>query len=114
MRAGFQITTEQGSTRIDVTLAEFMRLARQNNTTVAQVVDQANDIETWVEMLWWAATRTGQTTLSLDDFAASIVDVERVPTGDPKSMSQGAGNTSSSGSKSTRAATGAKTPPKTS
>lgn len=114
MRAGFTITTESGPIRVDVTLAEFMRLARRNGTTVALVADTTQEIETWVELIWWAATRTGQTELELDDFAATIVDIERVTTGDPKSTSQGAGNTSSSGSKSRPARTGATTPSKTS
>ena len=113
MRAGFLITTEQGQIRVDVTLAEWMRLGRREGRPVAEVA-KAPSIETMIELIHWAAQRTGQTDALLDDFAATIIDIERVMTEDPKATKTARGNTSSSSSKSKPARTGQTTPTKTS
>ena len=99
MRAGFLITTENGPIRVDVTLAEFLRWGRREQKPIASIAEETG-IETWVEMIHWAAERTGQTTLDLDDFAASIIDLERVNTEDPKATTKPRGNGKSSPSKS--------------
>ena len=113
MRAGFLITTEQGQKRIDVTLAEWLRLGRREGRPVAEVA-QNPSIETMIELIHWAAERSGKTDLDLEDFAASIIDIERVNDEDPKVTTKTRGNTSSSPSKSKPAPIGQTTTSKTS
>ena len=98
MRAGFTLITENGPMTVNVTLAEFMRWGQRENKPVASIGEESN-IETWIELIHWAALRTGQTELGLEDFAATIIDLERVTTGDPKATPKARGNTSSSRSK---------------
>lgn len=99
MRAGFNIKTEQGPLTVHVTLAEFMRWGQREQKPVASIAENS-DIETWIELIWWAATRSGQTSSSLEDFAASIIDLERLEAGNPKATPRARGNTPSSRSKS--------------
>lgn len=99
MRAGFAITTEHGPITVTVTLAEFLRWGRQENKPIASIAEESG-IETWVELIHWAAIREGKTTLGLEEFAATIIDMERVTTEDPKAMPKRRGNTKSSPSKS--------------
>lgn len=99
MRAGFTITTEQGQMNVNVTLAEFLRWGQREGKPVASIADEAG-IETWVELIHWAAVRTGQTDLDLNGFAATIVDIERQADVAPKATTTTRGKQSLSNSKS--------------
>lgn len=113
MRAGFLVTTEHNQLRVDVTLAEWMRLGRREGKPVAEVAANPS-IETMIELIYWAAERTEQTMDTLEEFAASIVDIERIEVASPKATATGRGSTSSSSSKSKPAQTGRTTHTKTS
>lgn len=114
MRAGFLITTEQGQIRVDVTLAEWLRLSAREGRPVQDLMQDAPTLERYIELMHWAAERTEQTDLDLYGFAATIIDWEPVTTADPKATTRAVGTTSSSPSKSKPARIGQRTAPKTS
>ena len=115
MRAGFLVTTEQGQIRVDVTLAEWMRLGRREGRLVADLIlefQKQPNLETLVEMMHWSLERQGIDVGSLEDFAATIVSIDGGETGDPKVTTKQPGNTSPSPSKSKPARIGQTPRPK--
>lgn len=99
MRAGFTITTEKGPIEVTITLAEYLKWAKREGKTLEEVDTHAN-LADWIEMLYWAAVRTGRTDDDFESFAASIIDLDRLPDEAPKGTPRAASRKPSSRSKS--------------
>ena len=102
-RAGYAITfDDQTTTDIIVGLPEFMGWARKTGHRVEEI-DKVGDLEDFVWLCWSAATRSGLTKLGFEDWAATIVDMERFEVDAPKATPKGPSRGLSSRSKSARA-----------
>ena len=98
MRAGFNITTENGPMTIVVTLAELVRWGRQTGQPVASI-GETSDIGQWLELVFWAGERTGQIRTDFDTFLASIESIEWEGEVAPKATKRAASSTRSPRSK---------------
>lgn len=96
MRAGFDVTFEQGKRHITVALPDYFAWSRWSGKPIEQAEGSLEDM---VRLIHLADTRTGGTDLAFEDWAADIVDIDRVDVVAPKATRKAPGKGSGVNSK---------------
>lgn len=98
MRAGFKVTFETGARTITVTLPDYFAWAKWSGKPIEQAEGSVEDM---VRLIHIADVRTGGTERDFDDWAAQIVDIDRLEVVAPKAIRKAPGNASGAKSKRT-------------
>lgn len=97
MRAGFHVVFDTNERDIIITLPDFLAWGRWAGRPAQEIAQ--GDLEDYLRCMWLADTRLGNTVDGFEDWAAGIVDFDRLEVGSPKATGKAASSGRSSNSK---------------